>query len=68
MADAGKRPERNQSKQNCQTVILVGLLNKTMLGKHVEEIFESFFFLVGIWSWLADKLHFILSCEAGFFL
>jgi len=25
------------------------------------------FFLVGIWSWLADKLHFILSYEAGFY-
>jgi hypothetical protein len=24
-------------------------------------------FLVGIWSWLADKLHFILSYEAGFY-
>ena len=24
-------------------------------------------FFVGIWSWLADKLHFILSYEAGFY-
>jgi hypothetical protein len=23
--------------------------------------------VVGIWSWLADKLHFILSYEAGFY-
>jgi hypothetical protein len=25
------------------------------------------FFLIGLWSWLADKLHFILSYEAGFY-
>jgi hypothetical protein len=24
-------------------------------------------FFVGVWSWLADKLHFILSYEAGFY-
>jgi hypothetical protein len=28
---------------------------------------KTFFFLVGIRSWLADKLPFILSYEAGFF-
>jgi hypothetical protein len=27
----------------------------------------KYFFFVGIWSWLADKLHFILSYEAGFY-
>jgi hypothetical protein len=27
----------------------------------------TLFFFVGIWSWLADKLHFILSYEAGFY-
>jgi len=29
--------------------------------------FFFFFFFVGILSWLADKLHFILSYEAGFY-
>jgi hypothetical protein len=28
---------------------------------------SSEYFFVGIWSWLADKLHFILSYEAGFY-
>jgi hypothetical protein len=30
-------------------------------------ILDSFFFVGGVWSWLADRLHFILSFEAGFY-
>jgi hypothetical protein len=32
-----------------------------------QEVVLAHIFFVGIWTWLADKLHFILSCEAGFY-
>jgi hypothetical protein len=33
----------------------------------IKKKYIYFFFLVGIWSWLADKLHFILSYKAGIY-
>jgi len=54
---------------------LVGLKKHTDKEKHneiLEKILKKFhhpllFFVVGLWSWLADKLYFILSYEAGFY-
>ncbi len=34
---------------------------------HCWKIIIIIIFCVGIWSWLADKLHFILSYEARFY-
>jgi hypothetical protein len=33
-----------------------------------EDFDKIVFFLVGIWLWLADKLHLILFYEAGFYM
>jgi hypothetical protein len=35
--------------------------------KDVKKNTKTNIFFVGIWSWLADKRHFILSYEAGFY-
>jgi len=32
-----------------------------------KRYFYIYIFFVGFWSWLADKLHFILSYKAGFY-
>jgi hypothetical protein len=42
-------------------------VNKCLAFLHTEVIIIINFFFVGIWSWLADKLYFILSYEAGFY-
>jgi hypothetical protein len=36
-------------------------------GRFTRDKFKALIFFVRIWSWLADKLNFILSYEAGFY-
>ncbi len=42
--------------------------DKEQIYKYCDVNFDGKPIFVGIWSWLADKLHFILSYEAGFFI
>jgi hypothetical protein len=53
---------------------VLGVLRKSQCSPYFrvmlhnyKQVFYFFYFFVGIWSWFADKLHFILSYEAGFY-
>jgi hypothetical protein len=53
---------------NAKSKPLCGDLNISNIVANADmSIVLVIHFFVEIWSWLADKLHFILSYEAGFY-
>jgi hypothetical protein len=62
-ADRRHQPQHHSQAGTMDKNLRTGFSNLYFIYTYIY----FFFFFVGIWSWLADKLYFILSYEAGFY-